>query len=662
MWSKNKAKRKQVKYPKCQNGCQWKLLINKKKNLTISSDKDGQTTPKIPKRRNKSKTAKKLADCPEFEGNANNSRSREICDDERGQQNNDGGTVEGISKSLPVKSLIKKGYALRKKTLMRIDNVVTNSDDGEEEVDNDGVNFRVRKGEDNFGDSVGSSDSEVDDQSEEEEGEITPPSTPRRKTSKKRTVKRLIQPVQAPSTFTQAEFLKWKDDPNFKQFVSLMVEEKLQQEKVNDEAERRGKICDKQTGKRNINATVVKDDSNPIKSPSDSTLYTPALKKGKQADNLINKISAFVENIRLETKEASGSSGYRTPERPSCSKQQQQQRTPQAELDKFDELEEEDDDIPDMDVIQEEPAKVAKRITDKVILEAEQRKAILTAPKGMIVDKTIQLLRNLDNDDDFFHSSCHIDDALKDKIERGQFVELDKLLPREKLSSGLISSDFEDAPPIQLIKKGGNTYLGSAVRETKITSLKKWDQAFRVYSTIYCQANPSRSAEILQYVDIVHNIASSYPWDSVMYYDVIFRQLMASKPWRSWAKTYTQGWNLALKSRINESNFSAGGYVQKTNGGGFSSKDNWKEKCCWRYNKNKCSKSSSDCSWDHRCKFCAGWNHGYHNCRKRLGGNGYSNGGGQRRGANTSGSSIASGSGSGSGETSGSGSGSGSNK
>ena len=36
------------------------------------------------------------------------------------------------------------------------------------------------------------------------------------------------------------------------------------------------------------------------------------------------------------------------------------------------------------------------------------------------------------SDDDFFHLICHVDPALKTKIENGEYVDLDKLLPRDR--------------------------------------------------------------------------------------------------------------------------------------------------------------------------------------------------------------------------------------
>ena len=38
---------------------------------------------------------------------------------------------------------------------------------------------------------------------------------------------------------------------------------------------------------------------------------------------------------------------------------------------------------------------------------------------------------NLLVDDDFFHITCHVEPGMKEKIEKGEYVDLEKLLPRE---------------------------------------------------------------------------------------------------------------------------------------------------------------------------------------------------------------------------------------
>ena len=53
-----------------------------------------------------------------------------------------------------------------------------------------------------------------------------------------------------------------------------------------------------------------KSKANPdqIKSPSDTTLYTPVLKRGLQAKNAIDRISNFVESMRMQSDDTPSSS------------------------------------------------------------------------------------------------------------------------------------------------------------------------------------------------------------------------------------------------------------------------------------------------------------------------------------------------------------------
>ena len=88
--------------------------------------------------------------------------------------------------------------------------------------------------------------------------------------------------------------------------------------------------------------------------------------------------------------------------------------------------------------------------------------------------------------------------------------------------------------------------------------------------------------------------------------------IMEAKPWRSWSKTYTQGWSLAMHESNQVRSSSA------SNNTGKPQRD-WKDDCCRKFNKNKCGKPANACIYYHRCTFCGVWNHGFHNCRKRLG-------------------------------------------
>ena len=83
---------------------------------------------------------------------------------------------------------------------------------------------------------------------------------------------------------------------------------------------------------------------------------------------------------------------------------------------------------------------MSRKKADELLIGAEQFKATVAQPKGnphvfeqFVHDhdltKFIELL--LDNDDyQFFHLTCHVDDGLKQKIEKGHYVGLERLFPR----------------------------------------------------------------------------------------------------------------------------------------------------------------------------------------------------------------------------------------
>ena len=101
--------------------------------------------------------------------------------------------------------------------------------------------------------------------------------------------------------------------------------------------------------------------------------------------------------------------------------------------------------------------KLAQRRSEKAIIEAEKFRARIEPPQGMC--ETIQPQSNIPNigsgvsDDDFFHLTCHIDPSLIHKIEKGEFIELEKLLPKDKINSKTEESRLE------WVQRDGGTFL-----------------------------------------------------------------------------------------------------------------------------------------------------------------------------------------------------------
>ena len=182
---------------------------------------------------------------------------------------------------------------------------------------------------------------------------------------------------------------------------------------------------------------------NKIKSPSDTTIYAPGLKRVNTNNrhdnvNLIDRILNFVENVRLETTGTPRRHVIDTGLRQQIPDVQQPQPGPSGETRRnfqppsFDEAAE------------------ARSHADKLILDAERFKASVNAPQGT----SIPYINNNQNhinqfeaeggvgfprsqcmpvvdcdDDDFFHLTCHIEPNLRCKIEWGSSWTLKNCCP-----------------------------------------------------------------------------------------------------------------------------------------------------------------------------------------------------------------------------------------
>ena len=216
-------------------------------------------------------------------------------------------------------------------------------------------------------------------------------------------------------------------------------------------------------------------------------------------------------------------------------------------------------------------------------------------------------------DDDFFHLTSHIDVNLRQKIEKGLYVDLDRLVPRDR--SGVF-----DPMGVQMrialngLEEMGGTFLEPARKSSRITNFRRWEQAFRVYATIYCGCNPGRSKEMWQYISIINTAASSYTWENVYSYDVVFRQLMEFNPARSWAVTYNQMWNLSMRDPLQK--FSPRGASNPNLSATPPTSGGKKGGYCWNFNRGVKCKYGSKCKYKERCSYCDAINHGVNICPK----------------------------------------------
>ena len=214
-------------------------------------------------------------------------------------------------------------------------------------------------------------------------------------------------------------------------------------------------------------------------------------------------------------------------------------------------------------------------------------------------------------DEGYFIVGAHLDEATVNKIGKGEYIDFGKLLPKDKVMS-------EEDRKLKMIIKNGKTFWTPASNSVSINSFAKWEQAFRVYSNVYCKANPNCAAELIEYNNVIHTIAMAYTWDNMYTYDREFRIHMSRFPQRSWAMILQQAWSLRLRDRITVgNNWWTIGNASGSNGNGGGKRSQINEPCR-RFNRGRCN-FGSNCKYKHRCSYCFKFGHGSVNCRKAQG-------------------------------------------
>lgn len=244
--------------------------------------------------------------------------------------------------------------------------------------------------------------------------------------------------------------------------------------------------------------------------------------------------------------------------------------------------------------------------TDEQIRDAERRKANLVKTPGKDDIYNRPGSTNLKCDEKLFELAAHVrDEGLIQSIERGEYVELPKLYPKDRIP--------DDEGRVSIVYKDGK--LEGIPSENKemvhITSFERWLVAFEVYAGIYTRRNPVRAPEIFQYIYKIRKGAEVYQWHNVYTYDKIFRTHMGKNPGRNWGSALRDTWD----NHVRETQLKTAGV------GGNASPPNVEKKkkkgFCWKFNKSGYCSSGSSCEWDHRCEVCGLPNHGKYNCRRR---------------------------------------------
>ena len=249
----------------------------------------------------------------------------------------------------------------------------------------------------------------------------------------------------------------------------------------------------------------------------------------------------------------------------------------------------------------------------QMLRQAEEAKARMLEVPGKsshVLDKMPpgrELLHSVLVDEEYTLVEAHLEDHIRGKIVNGEYVDFARLIPRDRLVN-------EDDKRMEFVVKNGQTFLVpiSDRETTVISNFGRWEQAFRVYSTVYSDYYPQRAKELIKYNHTIYHAALSYSWENVYSYDKDFRLHMAKFPSRNWGIILQQAWTLRMRDRVDKGARS-GQYV--TNNKAGESHNGGQKKTCWKYNSGNCT-FGVGCDYEHKCLICGKYGHGAHIVRK----------------------------------------------
>ena len=196
---------------------------------------------------------------------------------------------------------------------------------------------------------------------------------------------------------------------------------------------------------------------------------------------------------------------------------------------------------------------------------------------------------------------AHLTSGMKERIWRGEYVEMFKLLHREiRAKEGSKEEEYE-----------------LAKRPKVPVTIENWTAAFLTYASVYCEKFPERSVALLKYMDVIRKAQITYGGYAWVHYDEEFRARLSEDADGQWGQLdqdlYMHTMNAEKFSKTTftasglpiiyrpfrgfptQSGVGAGGRGRGATDGSGS---------CWSFNKGACTREF--CKFRHDCSKCGG--------------------------------------------------------
>lgn len=202
--------------------------------------------------------------------------------------------------------------------------------------------------------------------------------------------------------------------------------------------------------------------------------------------------------------------------------------------------------------------------------------------------------------------SAHLKAEVKEKIWKGEYVEIFTLLPLEKFN-------LDRLKPEERKKEDEEKRRYRLIPRT----FSNWLQAFAILASVVGEKAPEHCSALFVYLDAISEAHRTYGGVAWLRYDEQFRQRMAVRPSLRWDHKDISLWmKLMTAARAPNQFFQAG--VGGSAAPGQPTDKKWG--FCWQFNEGTC-KFGATCRFKHTCSGCGG-SHALSKCFRRGKGRG----------------------------------------
>ncbi|XP_046583220.1 uncharacterized protein LOC124290519 [Haliotis rubra] len=209
------------------------------------------------------------------------------------------------------------------------------------------------------------------------------------------------------------------------------------------------------------------------------------------------------------------------------------------------------------------------------------------------------------------HLGSHVRASIRDKIYKGEFVDLRQLLPPQKdASQEAVNFSME-------LDSSGQVVFRPKQQPSRPLTIGQWTSAFNTFISIYVEKHQDTNTvqHLLAYMETVRGAAARFGGDCWAQYDIQFRQRMERNPTRPWGTIDGQLWLELMLPNQRQPPQSAN--RPPSNNQNHNHRAYTAAPVCWDFNKQGCRRQN--CNYVHKCQSCDSRGHGASSCFQHKG-------------------------------------------